>query len=136
MKAQMRLAALLAVVLTFLTSPLYAQSTLAVADAAAFMGTWTLDLQSPQGPFEQELVLKDADGKVAGEISNQMMPGVIAVNDIAIAGGELILKFMGDFQGTPFNAKITLTPEAPGKAKVVFDVMDGQFVMEGSGVKK
>ena len=39
-------------------------------------------------------------------------------------------------QGQAFAAKITLTPDGADKAKVTFDVMDGQFVMEGTGVKK
>ena len=44
--------------------PVKAQSPLASADATAFLGTWTITLDSPQGPFEQTLELKDAAGKV------------------------------------------------------------------------
>ena len=39
-------------------------------------------------------------------------------------------------RGTPFAAKITMTPDGDNKAKVVFDVMDGQFTMAGTGTKK
>ena len=81
-------------------------------------------------------MLKDANGKVAGEISNQLQPGALEITDISKAGTDLVLKFTGDFQGQAFAAKITLTPDGADKAKVTFDVMDGQFLMEGTGVKK
>jgi hypothetical protein len=122
----------------FLVSPLIAvaQAPLALADAAGFLGTWTLMLQSPQGPFEQELKVKDDGGKVVAEITNQMQTTPQAITDLSKSGADLVLKFAGDFQGTPFSAKITITPDGANKAKVVFDVMDGQFTMEGTGSKK
>ncbi len=130
--------AMVVALIGFIGAPrgLAAQSPLAASEAAAFIGNWTINLESPQGAFEQTLVLKDANGKVAGEISNQLQPGALEITDISKAGTDLILKFTGDFQGQAFAAKITLTPDGADKAKVTFDVMDGQFVMEGTGVKK
>lgn len=113
-----------------------AQSTLPSAEAAAFMGTWTLSLQSPQGNFEQTLVIKDAEGKVAAEISNQMQPGATNITDIKKIAKDLLLKFAGDFNGQPFSATITMTPDTADHAFIMFDVMDGQFVMQGSAAKK
>ena len=40
-----------------LSSPIAAAQALTVADAGAFMGSWSLMLDSPQGAFEQTLVL-------------------------------------------------------------------------------
>ena len=40
-----------------------AQSAVATADAAAFVGSWTLSLESPQGAFEQTI----AFGQIAAE---------------------------------------------------------------------
>src|SRR4249919_2457751 len=93
--------ALVVALIGFIGAPrgLAAQSPLAASEAAAFMGNWTLNLESPQGAFEQTLVLKDANGKVAGEISNQLQPGALEITDISKAGADLILKFTGDFQG-------------------------------------
>ena len=54
---------------------------LAVADAGAFMGTWSLNLESPQGSFEQTMVLKDEGGKAVAELSSQMAPDVQKVTD-------------------------------------------------------
>jgi biotin carboxylase len=113
-----------------------AQSALAVADAAAFMGKWTIAIQSPQGAFEQELDVKDESGKVVAEITNQMQTTPQKISDVSKTGADLVLKFSGDFQGTAFSAKITMTPDGDNKAKVVFDVMDGQITLEGTGTKK
>jgi len=109
---------------------------LAPADAGAFMGSWALMLDTPQGAFEQSLVLKDEAGKVIAEISNQMQPEVQKVTDVSKKGDDLILKFAGNFQGNAFDATITMTPDGTDKAKVTFDVNGGQFTMSGTGTKK
>jgi hypothetical protein len=113
-----------------------AQSALASAEATAFLGSWTLTVESPQGPFEQSLELKDVGGKVAGQLTSALSPEPTAITDIAKDGEDLVLKFSGDFQGNAFTAKLTLTPQGTDKAKVTFDILDGQFVMDGTGVKK
>src|SRR5688572_21568913 len=83
---------------------------LAPADAGAFIGSGSLTLDSPQGPFEQTLVLQDEGGKVIGEISNQMMPDVQKVTDVSKKGDDLVMKYAGNFQGNAFDAMITMTP--------------------------
>jgi hypothetical protein len=109
---------------------------LAPPDAGAFMGTWSLNLDSPQGSFEQNVLLKDEDGKVVAEISSQMAPDVQKVTDVSKKGNDLVLKFAGNFQGNPFDAEITMAPDGTDKCKVTFDVNGGQFTMSGTGVKK
>jgi hypothetical protein len=109
---------------------------LTATDAGAFMGTWVLTLDSPQGPFEQNVILKDEDGKVVAELSSQLQPDVQKVTDISKAGADLVMKFAGNFQGNPFDAAITMTPDGTDKAKVTFDVNGGQFTMSGTGIKK
>ena len=94
------------------------------------------ELDSPQGAFEQSMVLKDEGGKVVAEITNQMQPEVQKVTDITKTGADLVLKFAGNFQGNPFDAAITLTPDGTDKCKVTFDVNGGQFTMSGTGAKK
>ncbi len=109
---------------------------LTAADAGAFIGTWSLMMDSPQGAFEQNLVLKEDGGKVVGEISNQMQPEAQKVTDITKDKDNLVLKFAGNFQGNPFDAAITMTPDGTDKVKVTFDVNGGQFTMNGTGTKK
>ncbi len=130
-----RLTSTVALAVVLVTGVISAQA-LSPADAGAFMGSWTLSLDSPQGPFEQSMVLKDDGGKVVAEISNQMQPDVQKVTDVSKKGDDLILKFAGNFQGNPFDATITLTPDGTDKCKVSFDINSGMFTMNGTGTKK
>ncbi|MDP3718049.1 MAG: hypothetical protein Q8T13_09835 [Acidobacteriota bacterium] len=122
--------------LALVLSPLVASAQLASADAGNYMGSWTLTLDGPQGAFEQSMILKDEGGKAVAELSNEMQPEVQKVTDVTKAAEDLVLKFAGNFQGQPFDAVITLTPDGADKVKVVFDINAGQFSMSGTGVKK
>ena len=125
----------LALVLVLLPLASFAEAQLAPADAGAFMGSWTLSLDSPQGAFEQSLVLKDEAGKVVGEMSARCARRPEGDRRLQ-EGDDLILKFAGNFQGNPFDAMITLTPDGTDKCKVTFDINGGQFTMSGTGAKK
>ncbi len=57
------------------------------------------------------LSVKTDAGKVAGEISSEMMPKA-TISDIAKAGANLILRYNFDYQGNPVPVVITLTPTA------------------------
>src|SRR5215813_8702782 len=109
MKLQSWIVGAIAAIALLAAPPVKAQSALASAEATAFLGTWTVTLDSPQGPFEQTLELKDAGGKVSGQITSAIAPDPVAITEIAKDGQDLVLKFNGDFQGTAFTAKITLT---------------------------
>jgi hypothetical protein len=122
--------------LVFVLAPLAAHAQLKPADAGPFMGDWTLTLDGPQGAFEMSLKVKDEAGNVVGEMTNQVQPEVQKITDVTKEAGDLVLKFAGNFQGNPFDAKVSLTPDGADKAKVVFDVNGGQFSMAGSGVRK
>ena len=111
-----------------------AQSSLAVADAAKFLGNWAVNMDTPQGAFTMNLNLTDKAGKVAGEISADQLP-TQEITDITKAGENLVLKYASDFQGQAFNVKITMSVDG-AKGKVTFDAADGQFVMDGAATKK
>jgi hypothetical protein len=129
-----RLTGTVALAIVLVTGVISAQA-LSPSDAGAFMGSWTLALDTPQGNFEQSMVVKDEGGKVVAELSNQMAPEVQKVTDVSKNGTDLILKFAGNFQGNPFDAVITLTPDGSDKCKVTFDVNAGMFTMSGTGTK-
>jgi hypothetical protein len=76
-----------------------AQDALKPADVEKFMGTWVLNLDSPQGSFAMNFSLTEKEGKVTREL-------------------------------------ITLTPSGDKAVNLVFDVNNGQFMMNGTGTKK
>jgi hypothetical protein len=112
-----------------------ARAQITVADVGNFMGQWELNIDSPQGPFALTLKLADKEGKVEGELTSEFAPPQ-TVTDVSKSDADLVLKYIGNFQGQSFDAKITLTPDGEKNVKVVFDVMSGQFMMNGTGVKK
>ena len=136
MQVRTRFAAVIAVLVCSALgiSRSFAQTPLASADVAKFMGAWELTLESPQGAFNMTLTMSDKAGKAAAELTSDMAPAQ-DVTDISKEGEDLVLKYEGNFQGQAFNAKINLTPDAE-KLKVNFDIMNGQFMMSGTGVKK
>jgi len=111
-----------------------APAPLPTSEAEKFMGAWLLTLDSPQGPFAMTMTLTDVEGKVACELTSDIMPAQ-KVTDISKSGNDRVLKYQGDFQGQAFSAKITLTP-VEDKLGINFDVMDGQFMMSGVGTRK
>jgi len=113
-----------------------AQSTVAAADAAPFMGGWALEFDGPQGKIALNVVVKDAGGKVAGEVTGEVLaPAKPDVADVTKAGDNLVLKFTGQAMGMDIPVELTLTPDAAGlKAKM--SIADGQFSVDGSGKKK
>ena len=117
-------------------SPLAGFAQLAPADAGKFMGAWTVTLDTPQGSFDQSLVIKEEAGKVVAEMSSQMQPDVQKVTDVTKSGTDLVLKFSGNFQGQAFDATLTVTPDGDDKAKILFDINGGQFAMNGTAAKK
>jgi hypothetical protein len=130
-----RLIGTIALVLALASSITSAQS-LTVTDLGSFAGEWTLTLDTPQGAFEQSLIFKDEEGKAIAEMSNELQPETQKVTDISKSGTDIVLKFSGNFQGNPFDAAITLTPDGTDKCKVSFDVNGGEFMMSGTGTKK
>ena len=79
----------LAFVLVLLPFASRAEAQLAPAAAGNFMGSWSLALDTPQGNFEQTLVLKDEAGKVVGEMTSAMAPETQKVTDVTKKGDDL-----------------------------------------------
>lgn len=105
------------------------------ADAAPFIGEWTLALQGPNGPGAFDLTVKVEKEKVVGEIANAEMP-TQAITDVTKADKSLALAYSFDYQGNAVPAVVSLTPAADGKMSAQIDFAGGAYVMSGTATKK
>jgi hypothetical protein len=105
------------------------------ADAAPFLGDWTLTLQGPNGPGVFDLTVKVEKEKVVGEISNAQMPAQ-AITDIAKVDKSLVLSYSFQWEGNPVGAVVSLIPAAEDKVNAQIDFAGGAYVMSGTAAKK
>jgi hypothetical protein len=110
-----------------------AQSQLDTSAATAFLGSWSLSFDSPQGAFVMELEVSDSSGKIAASVGSEMMgAGSQEVGDVSMAGGSLVLRYELDAQGQMVPVALTVAPD--GAASM--DFADGMFTMPGRGTKQ
>jgi hypothetical protein len=105
------------------------------ADAAPFLGDWTLTLQGPNGPGVFDLTVKVEKDKVLGEISNVQMPPQ-AITDISKVDKSLMLSYSFTWEGNPVGAVVSLIPADEGKINAQIDFAGGAYVMSGTAAKK
>lgn len=115
---------------------LSAQATLAAADAAVFLGAWTIGIDTPQGTVSLELSIKDEAGKVAASVTAPpLMPDAQPITDISKEDASLALKYTLDLQGMLVPTKILLVPDGD-KWKATLLIADGQFSVDATATKK
>lgn len=105
------------------------------ADAAPFVGDWTLALQGPNGPGTFELSVKVEKEKVSGEISSELLPKQ-AIREISFVNKSLILSYAFTWEGSPVESAVSLTPADGGKMTAQIDFAGGAYVMTGAASKK
>ena len=105
------------------------------ADAAPFLGEWTLTLEGPNGPGTFNLMMKVENEKVLGEIANEMVPAQ-AITNVSIANKSLRLAYTFPWEGNPIDAVVTLTPAEGGKTSAQIDFAGGAYTMNGTAMKK
>jgi len=105
------------------------------AEAAPFVGEWTLALQGPNGPGTFELSVKVDKEKVTGEISSEMLPRQ-AIREISLVSKSLTLSYAFTWEGSPVEAVVSLTPADGGKMTAQMDFAGGAYVMTGTASKK
>ena len=102
------------------------------AEAKAFLGTWSIDVDTPGGPITVDLTLKDTAGKVGGEIGGGGNP-MVTIAEITKKGSSLVMKYEADVQGAA--TPITLTADVNGdKMTANFDAAG--MALPGSGTRK
>jgi len=112
-----------------------AGSQVTAADAAPFVGEWTLAMQGPNGPGTFELSVKTEKEKVVGEISSDALPRQ-AIREISLVKKSLVLSYTFTWEGNPVDAAVSLTPADGGKMMAQIDFAGGAYVMSGAASKK
>ena len=110
-----------------------AQSELDASEAEAFIGAWTIALNTDFGAFDMDLKVEDQGGKVAVTIGAPTQGSMANVTDITRAGEGLVLAYEVDAQGQPFPISVTLTRDGEGLT-AAFD-FGGQFSASGTGTR-
>ena len=105
------------------------------ADAAPFVGDWTLAMQGQNGPATLELAVKVENDKVVGEIKSAELPPQ-AITDITLVDKSLVLRYSFDYQGNAIPAVASLMPADGGKTNAQIDFAGGAYVMSGTATKK
>jgi hypothetical protein len=105
------------------------------ADAAPFIGDWTMDLQGPNGPGTFDLTVKAEKEKVVADISVATMPAQ-AITDVTKADQSLVLSYTFNYEGNPVDAVVKLTPAPEGKTKAEIAFAQGAYIMTGTAAKK
>jgi hypothetical protein len=105
------------------------------ADAAPFIGDWTLDLQGQNGPGAFDLTVKVEKEKVVGEITGATL-ATQPIADITKAGESLVLSYTFTYEGNAVDAVVKLTPAPEGKTNAQIDFAGGAYIMSGTATKK
>jgi hypothetical protein len=107
----------------------------APADAAPFIGEWTLQLEGPNGPATFALNVKVEKDRVVGEIA---APGSDPnpITDVTRSDKSLLLSYTFDYQGNDVFTVVSLTPGPEDKTSAQIDFANGAYVMTGMATKK
>lgn len=130
------------IVASFVGAPLVdamqsAPAPVSAADAAPFIGDWTLSLQGPNGPgsFDLSVKVDKEKEKVVGEIANAQM-ATLPITDISRADKTLVLRYTFTWENNPVDAAVSLTPGTDGKVAAQIDFAGGAYTMTGTAAKK
>lgn len=124
------LAASVAVALALLSpAASSAQSQLDVSEAQAFLGNWTVSIDSDFGPIEMDLALADQGGKVAANVGSADL-GSVEVTNVTRDGEKLVLAWDAEAQGQVFDAMLSLVPDGEN-LNADFEAAGGQFFASG-----
>jgi hypothetical protein len=107
------------------------------ADAAPFIGDWTLNLQGPDGnaAFDLTVKVEKEKEKVVGEITGGTM-ATQSIADVTMASQSLVLRYSFNHEGTPVDTVVRLTPAPEGRMNAQIDFAGGAYIMSGTATKK
>jgi hypothetical protein len=123
------------VLVATLLAPASARAQVTAADAAPFLGDWTLAMQGPNGPGTFNLSVKVEDDKVVGEIGSDALP-TQKVTSISKTEKSLVVNYSFPWEGNSIDAVVSLTPGTDGKVAAQIDFAGGAYTMTGTATKK
>ena len=100
-----------------------------VAEAEAFLGTWTLSVEGT--PLELNIL--DADGQVAADVI--AMGTTSRVTQVTRSDETISLSWVADMDGMQAPITMRLTPRE-GNLATVIDVGDGMFTANATATRK
>ena len=118
-----------------LLAPATARAQATAADAAPFLGDWTLALQGPNGPATFNLSVKVENDKVVAEIASEAIP-TQKIESSSKTDTSFVLNYSFPWEGNSIGAVITLTPGTDGKVGAQMDFAGGAYTMTGTATKK
>jgi hypothetical protein len=112
-----------------------APTPVSAADAAPFLGEWTLALQGPDRAGTFMLSISVEKEKVVAEIASDELAKQ-PISTISLVNKSLILGYSFVYQGNGVDAVVSLTPDKDGKTTAQIDFAGGAYVMSGPATKK
>ncbi|HWJ55158.1 MAG TPA: hypothetical protein VNR90_03055 [Vicinamibacterales bacterium] len=105
------------------------------ADAAPYLGEWTLALQGERGPATFNLSVKVENEKVVADVSSDVQAAQ-KISTISKTPKSLVLSYFFPYEAQQIDAVISLTPGAEGKVAAQIDFAGGAYTMTGTATKK
>jgi hypothetical protein len=115
-------------------APASAQSLLDTSQAQAFLGNWTIPLNTDLGAMTLQLNIVDQGGKVAATFGDPTQGMMANVTDITRSGEELHMNLFVDAQGQSIDVNLQLARD--GEAlNVSLAAMGGSFTATAVGTR-
>jgi len=111
-----------------------AASSLDVADAEGFIGTWDVSMEFQGTPVNMTLTLADAGGKVAASLVSPTSPEPVEITDITKTDDGLEFKYGVEFGGNPVDLVMALKLDGDAFAGTLGDT-NGMFSADLTGAK-
>lgn len=103
------------------------------ANAAAFVGDWTVSTTGANGTSTAALSIKVDAGKLTAAISAEVHPRIV-ITVLQKEGATLFFSYRFDYQGTDVPVVVSLTPEGE-KVTAEFDYAGGAYLATGTATK-
>jgi hypothetical protein len=105
------------------------------ADAAPFLGDWTLVLQGPNGPATFTLSVSAEKDNVTAEIASDAQAKQ-PISTLSVVEKSLVLASSFLYEGNPVDEVVTLMPAKEGTTTAQIDFAGGAYVMTGTATKQ